>query len=139
GSTPPPRWVEPALRIAGTIVGTLLGFVTAVYEVYLTPLRITGAGHARVPVAVLVAIVANAGLVRFTRVVTARIGPALLPDLAWLAVMLMAGTGTADGALLITGDNWVGVATILCGAAAWAIAGYVLILRDKRGPRPPKE
>src|SRR5262249_36975116 len=28
GSTPPPRWVEPALRIAGTIVGTLLGFVT---------------------------------------------------------------------------------------------------------------
>jgi hypothetical protein len=127
------------MRIAGTLVGLALGFVTAVYEVYLIPLRLDGAGHARVPVAVLVAVVANAGLVWFTRVVTGRVGPALLPGLPWLLVMLLAGNQTAGGDLLITGDNWVGIATILCGAAAWAIAGYVVILRAKRGPQPPKE
>lgn len=132
-------WVEWSMRIGGTLVGVALGFVTAVYEVYLIPLRITSAGHARVPVAVLIAIVANAALVWFTHAVTRRVGPALLPGLAWLLVMLVAGNQTAEGDLLITGDNWVGIATILCGAVAWAVAGYMVILRAKRGPRPPKE
>ena len=138
-STPKPPWVEWTMRIAGTLVGVALGFVTAIYEVYLIPLRLTSAGHARVPVAVLVAIVANAGLVWFTRAVTGRVGPALLPGIPWLLVMLVAGNETADGDLLITGNNWVGVATILCGAVAWAVAGYKVILRAKRGPLPPKE
>jgi hypothetical protein len=132
-----PGWVEPGMIIAGTVVGVALGFVTAVYEVYLTPLRLSSAGHARVPLAVLVAIVANAGLVFFTRMVTGRVGPALLPGVAWIVVMLAAGNETSDGDLLITGNNWVGLATILCGAVAWAVAGYIVIVR--RGPRPPKE
>jgi len=138
-STPPPPWVEWTMRIGGTVVGLALGFVTAIYEVYLIPLRLSSAGHARVPLAVLVAIVANAGLVWFTRVVTGRVGPALLPGIPWLLVMLVAGNETADGDLLITGNNWVGIATILCGAVAWAVAGYMMILRAKRGPLPPKE
>jgi len=51
-------------------------------------------------------------------------------------VMLVAGNETGGGDLLITGDNWVGVSTILLGAVAWAAAAYLLMFRRQRTGGP---
>jgi hypothetical protein len=56
--------------------------------------------------------------------VTQRIGPALLPGLAWLAVMVLAADQRTEGDLLIPTTNPMGVATLLVGAMAWGIAAY---------------
>jgi hypothetical protein len=43
--------------------------------------------------------------------------------------MGVAGTTTSDGDLILTGNNWVGLATIATGALAWAGTGYWLIIK----------
>jgi hypothetical protein len=127
-----PAFPELGWRIVGTVVGVALGIVTAVWEAVLTPWYTIISGHVvRVPAAPLLAIVCNIGLVWFTRKVTGRTGPALLPGLAWLGVMVAAGDLTSDGDLLVEG-TWVGLSTILLGAVAWAVAGYMAILRPGR-------
>jgi hypothetical protein len=122
-----------ALRIGGTIVGAALAIATAVWEAVLTPWYVEWSGHlVRMPAAPILAIVGNIGIFWFTRRVTGRIGLALLPGLAWLAVMIPAGNLTGGGDLLIEG-TWVGFATILLGVLAWAVAAYRAML----APRPP--
>ncbi len=81
------------------------------------------------PVALLAAVVGNAAIVWFTYRVTRHVGLALLPGLAWLIVMGVAGTTTSDGDLILTGNNWVGLATIATGSLAWAGTGYWLIVK----------
>jgi hypothetical protein len=120
-----------AYQIGGVLVGIALGAVTALWEAVLTPLYvIIGGTVVRLPVAALLAIITNAGLVWFTRKVTGRTGLALLPGVAWLIVIGGAGTQTSDGDLIITGNNWVGIVTILLGSLAWAGAGYFAITRS---------
>lgn len=131
-----PAWTEPAYRIAGTAVGAALGAVTGVWEVVLTPMYAhVGGVSFRLPLAAVLAVAGNAGLVWFTRMVTGRLGLALVPGLAWFVVILAGATKTGEGDLLITGDNWVGLLTILLGSLAWAAAAYVAITRSR--PRTP--
>ena len=61
--------MELFLRIAGTALGLLGGFLTALWEIFLSPLS---AGGVMLPVAPVLAIVTNAALVWFTRRVTGR-------------------------------------------------------------------
>ena len=68
--------------------------------------------------------VGNVALVWFTYRVTRHVGLALLPGLAWFDRDGVAGTYTSEGDLIMTGNNWVGLATILLGSLAWAGAGY---------------
>jgi hypothetical protein len=136
-----PAWTEPAYKIAGTVVGVGLGAMSAIWEVMVSPMHVTiGGAIVRVPLATLLAIAGNVGLVWFMRTVTGMLSLAVLPGLAWFAVMFAASTKTSEGDLLITGDNWVGVATILLGAVAWAAAAYLLMFRHQRagtdGPGP---
>src|SRR5262249_41136003 len=63
-----------------------------------------------------------------------RTGLALLPAIGWLIVIFAAGTKRSEGDLLITGNNWVGIATIVLGAVAWGVAAYVSIIRGMRRP-----
>jgi len=134
-----PAFPELGWRIVGTVVGVALGIATAVWEAVLTPWYTIIGGHVvRVPAAPLLAVVCNIGLVWFTRKVTGRTGPALLPGLAWLGVMVAAGDLTSDGDLLVEG-TWVGLSTILLGAVAWAVAGYMAILRPARATPVPVE
>lgn len=122
-------------RVAGTIVALFLGAVTAFYEALLTPLHVTsGSTVIRLPIAPLVAIVANIGLFWFGRKVTGRTGLALLPAIAWFIVIFVAGNRTPEGDLLIAGNNWVGLLTILLGALAWAVGAYASMLRGGRKP-----
>ena len=124
---------EPLYRVFGTIVGLGLAVVTAIWEVMLSPMMI---GGTRIPVATLVAIVANISIVYFTRFVTGRVGLALVPALGWFGVILAATTRTSEGDLLIPADNWVGVTTLLFGSVAWAVAAYRLILKRPVTPAP---
>jgi hypothetical protein len=131
-------WIEPAYRVAGTAVGAALAAVTAVWEVVLTPMHAHLAGVSfRLPLATVLAVAGNAGLVWFTRLVTGRLGLALVPGLAWFVVILAAATKTGEGDLLIAGDNWVGLLTILLGSLAWAVAAYAAINTSR--PRVPPE
>lgn len=105
------------------------GLVTAVIEAFLTPLRI---GTTRAPFSILLAVVGNVLLVWFTYRATSHKGAAVLPGLVWFAIMIIAAARTTEGDLLLTGNNWVGVATIFAGTIGFAGALYRLIL-----PRRP--
>jgi hypothetical protein len=138
-ATPEPRPSHAAdltYKIAGTIVGTGLAAVTGFWAALLTPLHVTIAGSVlRLPIAPVVALVCNLGIFWMTRIVTGRTGLGVLPAVGWFLVIFAAGRTTSEGDLLITGNNWVGVVTILVGALAWAIGPYFTVIRGGRRPR----
>jgi hypothetical protein len=117
--------MERALRIAGTAVGLLGGFVTALWEVFVSPVA---AGGTMLPVAPVLAVVGNVGLVWFTRQVTGRNGLAMLPGVVWFLTMFGGSVRTTEGDLLMPGNDWPGLVALLTGTAAYAITAYVLIL-----------
>jgi hypothetical protein len=117
--------MELSLRITGTAVGVLGGFVTALWEIMLSPLA---AGGTRLPVAPLLAIAGNVALVWFTKQVTGRGGLALLPGIVWFLTMFGGSIRTTEGDLLIPGTDWPGLVALLLGAAAYGITAYRLVL-----------
>jgi hypothetical protein len=96
--------MEPALRIGGTVVGLSGGLLAG-----------------------LVAIVANVGLIWFTRVVTGHRGLALLPGVVWFLTVFVGTVRTTEGDLLIPGTDWTGLLALLLGAVAWGITAYRII------------
>jgi hypothetical protein len=135
-----PRAVEITYRVLGTIVGIGLGAMSAFWTTMLTPLYvIIGGAVIRLPVAPLVVLVANVAIFWFTRYVTGHTGLGVLPAVGWLVVVGEAGSTRAEGDLLITGNNWVGIVTILVGAIAWAIGPYLALFRSRHpgGSRLP--
>ena len=126
----PASRTDIAYRVGGTLVGVLLGVITAIWEALLTPLTFPGSTTVRMPVALVAAIVAQRRdrLVHLSRHAARRVWRCS-PALAWLIVMVVAGTTTSDGDLILTGNNWVGLATIATGSLAWAGTGYWLIVK----------
>lgn len=118
------------LTAGGLVVGLLGGFVTAVWEVFLTPVY---AGAIPVPVAPVLAVLSNVALIWFTRQVTGRTGLALLPGVVWFGVMLVATVRTTEGDLLIPGNDYMGLATVLVGSLTWALLAYRLIVTSAAG------
>jgi hypothetical protein len=116
-SGPPGR----AAQLGGLAVATGLGAVTAMYEAFLTPLSWYGT---RIPVSLVLAVAGNAALVWFTREVTGRLVAGVLPAGAWVVVMFLAAGQTTERDLILTSNNWVGLATMFAGALAFAVAGY---------------
>jgi hypothetical protein len=124
---PAPGW----LQAAGVAVGLLLGFVTAVWEVFASPLY---AGAIPLPVSPVLAVATNLAVIWFTRRVTGRAGLALLPGVVWFGTMFVAANKTNAGDLLIPGNDYMGLAAILLGCAAWGVGGYWAVLRQRPGP-----
>ena len=116
-----------AIGVAGLVISLVATVVTAVAELYLTPLRI---GGVPIGVAIPFAAAANWGLAWFAAVTTGRrwaIGPAWA---LWTLLMLFAaGARTAEGDYLISGDDWVALVMILVGSLAFAVYAYRAILR----------
>jgi hypothetical protein len=123
--------VNLTLKIGGVLVGLFGGFVTGVWEVFLSPLY---AGRVPLPVAPLLAVATNLALIWFTRRVTGVTGLSLLPGVVWFVTMLTAASKTAEGDLLIPSADWMGLVTILVGALAWGIGAYRLILTIPHRP-----
>jgi drug/metabolite transporter (DMT)-like permease len=115
------------LRIAGLAVAVAATVVTAVAELYLTPLRL---GGAPIGVAVLFAGLANWAIAWFAETTTQRrwsVGP---PWALWtLAMLIAAGVRTTEGDYLLSGDDWIALVMILVGSLAFAVYAYRMILR----------
>jgi hypothetical protein len=121
--------MELFLRIAGTALGVLGGFLTALWEIFLSPVSV---GGTMLPVAPVLAILSNVALVWFTKRVTGRTGLALLPGVVWFLTMFGAAVRTHEGDLLIPGNDWPGLVALLVGAAAWGVAAYRTIMHNPR-------
>lgn len=137
GEPTPSALLSRLIAVAGAVVALAGGLLTGVLGLILVPLRIdTPIGLVRLPVAVVLVIVANLGLVWFARyTIQSRWGP-LVPGAGWLLIAFTAASGSgADGSLLLLGDDWVGVLTIFGGTAAVAI-GVVHALFRRPQPSP---
>jgi hypothetical protein len=150
--TEPVELVEPVpmrdpvwLRYLGGAVAVALGFVSAVWEAFLSPLAYqwTAGGHAhsvRVPIALVFALAGNLALVWFTRAVTGRTLAVVAPFVAWIVPMVAATARTTEGDLVVAGNNWVGLVTVFGGSLAFAGGAYWLTLRSlpaRSGPSGP--
>ena len=143
--TPPEQRVRPsraagvAVAAGGLIVALLATVVTAVVELYLTPLRIAGVP---IGVAVLFAAAANWGLAWFAEYTTGRRWAIAVPWAVWTALMLFAaGARTTEGDYLVSGDDWVALVMILVGSLIFAVYAYRAILGRTvvRRPASPAE
>lgn len=136
----PARPAPPAvgwLGWLGVAVAAGVAFVSAAWEVFLAPLTVqwTSHGHAhwfRLPVALAGAIVVNAALTWFVRAVTGRIVLVMGAFVAWIAVILVASARTREGDLVLTGNNWVGVAVMFAGSTAFVVTAIALSLAEVR-------
>ncbi|BBH64690.1 hypothetical protein ACTI_13750 [Actinoplanes sp. OR16] len=158
GREPWAGW-ETVIRAGGVIVAVLATLVTAFAELELTTLRSGGVaniftggspwegGGVLVPIAIPVAIAANLVIAWFAVTSTGRrwaLGP---PWALWTLIMLAAaGTRTAEGDYLLSGDNWVALVMILLGSLTFAVYSYRMILKPiktadsqpaSRNPRAP--
>lgn len=135
GPPPPPgrlaRLVDRALRVAGGLLAVFGGVLTAVLELVLAGVRVAGQ---LIGVSVLVAIVANVALSWFAHATVGRRWAVVLPALPWFAMMVVAAGRTDEGDLLLSGDNWVGLAMIVAGAMTFAVMGFRLMLAPTAAP-----
>ncbi|GIG75770.1 hypothetical protein Pfl04_41740 [Planosporangium flavigriseum] len=127
------------VRWAGMVIVVVLAAVSAIWEAFLTPLawQWSSGGQAhfvRLPVALVLAVVGNAGLAWLTHRVTGKVLAVLAPFAAWVVPMLVAAGRTSEGDLVLTSDNWVGLATMFAGALSFAVAAYWLVIRSIRRP-----
>jgi len=121
---------ERLLSIAGAVVATGLGAVLGLFEAFLTPLRIPHSTY--LPVALVLALIANPALSWFAAEVTGRRLAAILPAFAWCAVWFVAASKTNEGDLIITGNNWVGLVTLLAGPIAFALGVFIPVMLEQR-------
>ncbi|MFG1602931.1 hypothetical protein [Actinoplanes sp. NPDC049265] len=123
---PPPPADSTLVRTGGLIVSVLATLVTAVAELYLTPLRIAG-----VPIgaSVLFAVVVNWALAWFALHTTRRRWAVGVPWVLWTVLMLFAaGARTDEGDYLLGGDDWIALVMILVGSLSFAVFAYRMIL-----------
>jgi len=121
------------LRVLGTLVGVAAAVVTAVLEAFLTPLWW---GEVRVPLAVLLAVLTNLAVLWFTHEVTRSRLLTLLPGIAWMGVMIVLSARTTEGDIVLAGDNWVALGTILAGVAGYAAGAYRIVTRPPAATGP---
>jgi len=118
--------LPPLLGAAGLLIAILATMVTAVAELYLTPLRL---GGVPIGVAVVFAAVANWGLAWFAVTTTGRRWALAPPWALWTIIMLFAaGVRTREGDYLLSGNDWIALVMILVGSLSFAVFAYRLIL-----------
>ncbi|GLY95740.1 hypothetical protein [Actinoplanes sp. NBRC 103695] len=123
---PPPPADSALIRAAGLVVTIVATMVTAVVELYLTPLRIAG-----VPIgaSVIFAVAVNWALAWFVLHTSRRPWAVGVPWVLWTVIMLFAaGARTTEGDYLLGGDDWIALVMILVGSLSFAVFAYRMIL-----------
>jgi hypothetical protein len=129
-AAPPSPALELLVRGAGLLIAVLAVVLTALLELFLTPLRLDGVP---IGVAVPVAVVANVAICWFAVTTVGRRWALAPPWAIWTLIMFFAaGTRTTEGDYLISGSDWVALVMILVGSLTFAIYTYRMILK-----RPP--
>lgn len=114
------------VRVAGLVVTLVATVVTALVELYLTPLRVFGVPTGA---SVLFAAVANWGLAWFVLRTTRRRWSVGLPWVLWTVIMFFAaGATTAEGDYLLSESDWIALVMILVGSLVFAVFAYRMIL-----------
>lgn len=128
-----------ALGWFGVVAVALCGAAAALLEVLLVPLY---AGSVVAPVAVVLALASNLVLPRMARRIVSTTLAAVLPFLAWLAVIVFFGVLTRpEGDVILPGGSgaltYVGYGVMLGGALAGTISVVTSVPPPARAPRPP--
>ncbi|MFG3339201.1 hypothetical protein [Glycomyces sp. NPDC048151] len=124
------RGLETAIRIGGAVVVTAAALLAAVLESFLVPYYIGGIA---VPIAGLIAFVANWRLAALAVYWTGGRWSVVLTSAAWFAVIVFATMPTGAGSLVIT-SGFNGYVLLLAGTA-----GIALALWQYFRPRPHDE
>lgn len=125
---PPAAWLsvlDKVLRVTAGLVVAVAAALSAALELLLATLRI--GGHL-VGVSVLLAVVANAALSWFAHRAVGSAWAVAIPAVVWFGLMVVAAGGTAEGDILLAGDNWVGLGMIVAGSMAFAVVGFRMVL-----------
>ncbi len=117
---------EVVIRVAGGVLVAWLSVLTAVVEAFLVPLRV---GGTHLPLALVLAVVANAGLPYLGLWLTRHRMAAMLPALLWFVVILIFASGTSEGDVVLAGNDWVALTLLLLGSGAAAAGVYFALLR----------
>ncbi|MFC4146030.1 hypothetical protein ACFO0M_07165 [Micromonospora mangrovi] len=117
----PRRGLDLVLRLVGGVIAVVAGLLSAVLELLLATVRV---GGQLIGVSVLVAVGAGIALSWFAHEVVGRRWSVVLPALPWFVLMAVASVRTTEGDLLLSGDNWVGLAMIVAGAMTFAVMGF---------------
>jgi hypothetical protein len=132
---PPSRALELTVRSAGVAISVLAAVLTALLELFLSPLRV---GGVPIGVAVPAVVLANLAISWFAVTTVGRRWALAPPWAVWTLIMFFAaGTRTTEGDYLISGNDWVALVTILVGSLTFAIYTYKLILRRPPVTKPP--
>jgi len=125
------RAVDLALRAAGGLVALAGAVLTAVIELFYTPLYL---GSVRIPATMVLAVLTNVALVWFAHAATGSKLFALVPGLVWMGLMVFAAGGTTEGDIVL--HDFFGLGTIFAGVAGYTFAAYRLII-PRPTPGPP--
>ncbi|WP_432908367.1 hypothetical protein ACQP1S_27065 [Micromonospora matsumotoense] len=130
---PPPsrtaRLFDVVLRVVGGLVAVAGGVLTALIGLLLSTVR---AGGQLIGVSVAVTILGAIAVSWFAYATVGRKWAVALPALPWFVLMAVAAVRTAEGDLLVAGDNWVGLAMITAGAMTFAVMAF----RQMLSPQP---
>ncbi|MEV6800739.1 hypothetical protein AB0M91_20670 [Micromonospora rifamycinica] len=126
---PPPglvvRLLDVVLRVVGGLVAVAGGVLTALVALLLSTVRV---GGQLIGVSVVVTIVGAIAVSWFAYATVGRRWAVALPALPWFVLMAVAAVRTAEGDLLVAGENWVGLAMITTGAMTFAVMAFRQIL-----------
>jgi hypothetical protein len=125
------------LRVAGAVVGLLGGFLTGLWEIFLSPPHTFVVFGVILPVSPVLAVGTNVALVWFTKRVTGSNGLALLPGVVWFITMFIGAMRTTEGDVLIPGNDWPGLLAILLGGLGWGVAAYRMLQNRAEASAPP--
>ncbi len=132
--SPPPRsplvaLFDVVLRVIGGLIAVVAAVLSGVLELLLATARV---GGYLIGISVLIAVLANVTLSWFAYRAVGRKWAVALPAVMWFALMVVAAGRTAEGDILLAGNNWVGLAMIVAGSMAFAVMGFRLLLAPRR-------
>lgn len=132
GTAGSPSWMpvlDTALRVAGGLIAAAGAVLSAALELIFSTARV---GGQLIGVSVPLAVVANVSLAWFAHRTVGKGWAMAIPAVIWFGLMVVAAGGTAEGDILLAGNNWVGLAMIVAGSMAFAVMAFRLILNPRR-------
>lgn len=126
------RGLDVLLRVCGGTIAVVAALLSGVVELLLAPVRV---GGIPIGVAVPAVVLANIALGWFApRAVGSAWGVAL-PAVPWFVLMVVAAVPTAEGDLLLAGNNVVGLLMVVAGAMTFAVMAFRLIIDPESAHR----